>query len=183
MRSRRAIHSPRSPALTIAESGRLTLRHATLGDAAFLCRLLNDPDWLRNIGDRGVRTVEDAEQFVRNRIWKTYETDGFGMYTVELQIDHRPVGLCGIVRRDSLPGPDLGFALLPEFRGQGLAFEAASAVMTYARDVLRLPPLLAITTPGNESSGRLLEKLGFEFQRLVQLAPDADEVKLYTASA
>lgn len=176
-------NSSERAALVIAETAHLTLRRTTLADAAFLCRLLSDPDWLRNIGDRGVRTIEDAEQFVRNKLWKAYETDGFGMYTVETQTDRRPAGICGIVRRPSLPGPDLGFALLPEFRGRGFALEAASAVMDYARDVLHLPPLLAITTPDNERSGRLLVKLGFEFQRLVRLTPDGGEVKLYAAAS
>lgn len=167
--------------MKVTESERLILRTPTPDDAVFLCRLLNEPSWLENIGDRGVRTPAQARHYIRDRLLPPHASDGYGMYVVATRTDHRTVGLCGLVRRESLPGPDLGFALLPEFWGRGYAFEAASAVMVYARDTLRLPPLLAITTRGNVRSGRLLEKLGFEFQRLIRLEPQAEPARLYAA--
>lgn len=169
--------------MQIAETERLSLRHMTPGDAAFLCRLMNEPSWLQNIGDRGVRTVEDAERYIRNRIFDAYQRHGFGMYVVESKLHGQPIGTCGLVRRDTLPSADLGFALFPEFWGQGFAFEAASAVMTHARDVLQLPPLLAIVSPHNTRSSRLLEKLGFAYQGLIRLSPNDEELRLYAADA
>ncbi|MGH8401527.1 MAG: GNAT family N-acetyltransferase [Gammaproteobacteria bacterium] len=167
--------------MQIAESERLILREMVSSDAAFFCGLLNEPSWLQNIGDRGVRTPEDAERFIHDKIREAYKAHGFGMYVVESKQHRRPIGTCGLVRRETLPSADLGFALLPEFWGQGFAFEAASAVMAYAHEVLRLPPLLAIVSPQNSRSSRLLVKLGFEYQRLIRLTPGSEELKLYAA--
>lgn len=169
-------------ALNIAESARLSLRRIELIDAAFLCRLLNEPSWLENIGDRGVRTTQDAEQYIQTKVHETYEAHGFGMYLVESKHDRVAIGLCGLVSRESLGGVDLGFALLPQFWGQGLAFEAASAVMTHARESLSLTRLLAIVAPRNVRSSQLLENLGFEFRRMVRLTPEAEELRLYEAA-
>lgn len=176
-----ALASVEARFLEIARSERLIIRRMTLDDAAFIYRLVNEPSWLENIGDRNVHSLEDAECFIRGKVLAFYESHGFGMYVVESNATGETVGVCGIVLRDSLPGPDLGFALLPEFWGQGFALEAATAVMHYAHDVLQLPPLLAITVRGNTRSFRLLEKLGFEYQHLVRLTPDGEELKLYAA--
>ena len=165
--------------MQIAETERLIVRTLTPGDAAFMCRLLNEPAWIENIGDRGVRTPAEAEGYIREKLVPSYATHGYGMYALETRADRGTIGICGLVRRDALPGPDLGFALLSEWWGRGFAFEGASAVLAHARETLRLPPLLAITTPGNTRSGKLLEKLGFEFQRLIRLTPEADATKLY----
>ena len=155
----------------------------TLDDAVFIYRLVNEPSWLENIGDRNVHSLADAERFIQEKVLAFYDSHGFGMYAVESRATGDPVGVCGIVLRDSLPGADLGFALLPECWGQGFALEAASAVVSYAYDVLKLPPLLAITAQGNARSYRLLEKLGFEYQALVRLTPGGEELRLYRGKA
>lgn len=167
--------------MNVIESARLSLRRVTAGDATFLCRLLNEPSWLQNIGDRGVRTAADAERYFQSKILPMYEQRGFGMYLVESKVGTIPMGLCGLVKRDTLPDVDLGFALLPEFWGKGHAIEAATAVMAHARTSLGLTRLLAIVTPANTPSVRLLQKLGFGFQKTIRLTPQDEELKLYVA--
>jgi len=167
--------------LKIVQSDRLMIRPMTLDDAAFIFRLVNEPSWLENIGDRQVHSLADAERFIREKVLAFYQSHGFGMYVIESRSTGVAIGVCGIVVRESLPGADLGFALLPEFWGQGFALEAASAVVSYAYHELRLPPLLAITSQRNARSCRLLEKLGFEYQGLVRLTPDGEELRLYRA--
>jgi [ribosomal protein S5]-alanine N-acetyltransferase len=124
--------------------------------------LLNEPSWLENIGDRGVRTLADAEGYIKNNIWAAYRTCGFGLYAVELKPIPMPIGLCGLVQRDFLSSPDLGFALLPDYVGHGYATEAARAVIAYAHATLRIAQLYAIVQPGNERSVSLLGRLGFK---------------------
>jgi [ribosomal protein S5]-alanine N-acetyltransferase len=133
-----------------------------LEDAAFFLRLLNEPSWLENIGDRGVRSLADAEGYIRNNVWAAYRTCGFGLYAVQLKSAPLPIGLCGLVKRDFLASPDLGFALLPEYVGYGYATEAARAVIAYAHATLGIEQLYAIVQPGNERSVSLLERLGFK---------------------
>lgn len=167
--------------MRIATTGRLVLRQLVAADAEFLCRLLNEPSWLQNIGDRGVRTVPDAQRYIQDKFIGSYETQGFGMYLTELKVEEAPIGLCGLVRRSYLPGPDIGFAFLPEFWGGNYAFEAAAAVMRYSSSNLGLTKLLAIVKPDNVRSAKLLERLGFthEGERHV---PSTDElVTLYGA--
>lgn len=167
----------------ICESERLVLRRARPQDAAFVLRLLNQPSWIRNIGDRGVRTLGDAERYIDTRMQESFRTLGYGMNVVELKATREPIGVCGLVKRDGLNDPDLGFALLAGHEGQGYAFEAATAVMAHARGVLRIRRILAITTPGNERSEKLLAKLGFAFERRARLAPGAEELDIYCARA
>lgn len=164
-----------------AETERLIIRPVELADAVFLLRLLNEPSWVRYIGDKGVHTVFDAERYIESGPIETYRRYGFGMNLVALKNDATPIGVCGLVKRDALPEPDLGFALLDAFNGHGYAYEAASAVMAHARTTLRLPRVLAITTVDNDRSGRLLTKLGFAFERLVRFPPADEELKLYAA--
>lgn len=160
---------------------RLTLRHlSTETDAEFILKLLNEPSFLQYIGDKGVRTVADARNYIRNGPLKSYEENGFGLYRVGLREGDAPIGICGLIKRDTLPHPDIGFAFLPEFWNQGYAFESAAAVMQYAREVLRQECILAITTPDNEPSGKLLGKIGLRFDRLVRLSEDTAKVKLFT---
>ena len=149
-----------------------------LDDAAFFLRLLNEPSWLANIGDRGVRTLADAEGYIRNNIWAAYRADGFGLYAVQVKAIPQPIGLCGLVKRDFLSSPDLGFALLPEYAGQGYATEAARAVTLHAQVELRIERLYAIVKSGNQRSVRLLEQLGFRHEGPYQI-PQGDEVELY----
>lgn len=167
--------------MTIIETERLTMRRAEVDDAAFIVELLNDPGWLRFIGNKNVRTPEDARAYIARALVSMYERLGFGLYLVERKADGAPVGLCGLIKRDSLEDVDLGFAFLPQFRGEGYAREAAAAVMEHARADFGLKRLVAITTQDNEASSRLLEKLGFRFERVIR-TPEADEeLKLFAA--
>jgi RimJ/RimL family protein N-acetyltransferase len=169
------------PDAHILETNRLLIRRLDADDAAFILRLVTDPAWLRFIGDKGIRTLEDAREYIQNGPVTMNRRLGFGLYLVENQADGQPMGICGFIRRDGLDDVDLGFALLPEYRGQGYAFEAAAALMVYGASVLGLSRVAAITTPENDASAKLLEKLGFRFDRVIRLAPDAAETRLYVA--
>lgn len=164
--------------MTVIETERLLLRKLTRDDAEFILDLLNQPSFLRYIGDKGVRNIEDAVRYLETGPLASYERVGFGLYLVELKKTGAPIGLCGLLKRDTLPDADVGFALLPDYRSQGYAFEAASAVMTYGREVLGLRRILAITSPDNHDSIRLLEKIGLRFEGLVTL-PEQGEVRLF----
>jgi RimJ/RimL family protein N-acetyltransferase len=141
--------------------------------------LLNDPSWLRFIGDRGVRTLEDARKYILDGPVDSYERVGFGMYLVERKETGEPVGICGLVKRDALDDVDIGYAFLPGFRRRGYAIEAASAVLRYGRDVVGLRRVVAITDPENEASIRVLEKLGMRYEKKVRLSKDGEEISLY----
>jgi [ribosomal protein S5]-alanine N-acetyltransferase len=168
--------------VTVAiDTPRLALRHMTDADAEFMLTLLNDPDFLRYIGDRGVRTLEDARGYIERGPVASYARFGFGLYVVERKGTGEWLGICGILKRDELPEPDIGFAFLPAYRSQGFALEAAQATCAFARDTLNLPRLLAITSVANTRSIRLLEKLGFRFERLVQLSPGGTPSNLFVA--
>ena len=127
-----------------------------------------------------MRNLEDARQYILNRLVTSYEQNGFGLYLVELREGRIPIGISGLVKRDTLPDPDIGFAFLPAYWSQGYAVESAVAVMKYARETLRLDRILAITNPDNEASAKLLGKIGLRFERLIKLSEDAEEVKLFT---
>jgi RimJ/RimL family protein N-acetyltransferase len=162
----------------ILETARLSLREITAGDAEFILELLNTPKFIKYIGDRGVRSVDDAREFVETKYRQSYHDHGYGLYAVELKDTGSPIGMCGFVRRDTLPGPDIGFAFLPEFEGKGFGFESADAVMAFGRDSLHFSQLFAITSKDNEVSGKLLEKLGFKFDKLVTMN-NGEELKLF----
>jgi RimJ/RimL family protein N-acetyltransferase len=155
----------------VLESERLRLRRLGRGDAAFVLRLVNDPDWRRYIGDRGVRTLGDAERYIDSGPVAMYERHGFGLLAVEKKDEPAPIGICGLLKRETLPDVDIGFAFLPEFRGRGYALEAARATLAWARDVLRLPRVIAITVPENARSRALLEKIGLRYEHTTIL-PD-----------
>jgi RimJ/RimL family protein N-acetyltransferase len=161
----------------IVETERLVLREITTDDAAFLLELINTPKFHRYIGDRGVRTVEAARTYLDERYLASYREHGYGLYAVRLK-NGTPIGNCGFVKRDVFEFPDIGFAFLPEYESQGYGSESAKAVLDYGRDVLGFTRVLAITSPDNDASVKLLEKLGFAFQTLYQM--DAgDTVKLF----
>lgn len=169
--------------MRVLETGRLSLRHFEAADAAFMLQLLNDPSFIRNIGDRGVRTEDAALRYTLDGPIASYERHGYGLYVVELKSTGEPAGICGLVKRDYLEDPDIGFAFLPAYWHQGYAFESAAAVKAYAFEVLRVPRVLAITSPDNSSSIRLLEKLGLGFQRMIS-PPGRDEVlRLFSIEA
>jgi RimJ/RimL family protein N-acetyltransferase len=161
------------------ETLRLRIRELAPADAAFILTLLNDPDFLRNVGDRHVRTLEDARRYIEAGPMASYARHGFGLCRVELRASGEAIGICGVLKRDELPGPDIGFAFLPAHRSKGYALESATAVLSHAREVLRMPRLLAIVNPDNAASIRLLEKLGFGFERMIQLNGRATELKLF----
>jgi ribosomal-protein-alanine N-acetyltransferase len=165
--------------LTRIETNRLRLRELTVDDGEFIWRLLNEPSFVQNIGDRGVRTIDDARAYVTNGPIPSYQNHGFGLLLVELKESRRAIGICGLLKRDVLSDPDLGYALLPEFWSKGYAHESAAAVIKGARDILNLQRVLAVVNPENVASIRLLEKLGFQFEGLVKLAEDATEIKLF----
>lgn len=165
--------------MIVYETGRLRVRRIELSDALFIEGLLNQPSFLRFIGDRGVRSREDAERYIGDGPQASYERHGFGLWLVVRRDLEEPIGMCGLLRRETLPEPDLGFAYVPSAWGLGFGREAARGALDHARDVVGLRRLLAITSPDNERSGHLLESVGFRRGGLVRLAPGAEELRLY----
>ncbi|WP_312116834.1 GNAT family N-acetyltransferase [Brevibacillus reuszeri] len=165
--------------MKVLETDRLILRWQTVEDAPFILSLVNDPAWLQFIGDRGVRTVEDARNYIVNSAISYYERYGFGFYLTEIKEGNVPIGICGMIKRDTLEDVDIGFAFLPDYRGKGYGYEAASAVLSYARDVVGLKRLVAITDQDNHASGRLLEKIGLHVEGTIQLGNNPEELKLF----
>lgn len=163
----------------ILETERLILQRFTLQHAAFLKELMNSPGYLKYIGDRGVGDVKAAEQYIREKFMIAYAQYGYGFSVVTLKNDLIPIGGCGLIRRDGLPYPDIGFALLPEYGGMGYGFEIAAATIAHARDTLNIPQVLGITLPTNTRSIRLLERIGMEFQKMIRLPGDGEELMLY----
>lgn len=138
---------------------------------------------MRYIGDRGVRTLADAGDYILQGPVASYEQFGFGLYLTALRENGLPIGICGLLKRESLQDVDLGFALLEKFWGNGYAYESAAAVMAFAKSALGLNRLVAVTAPDNHSSVKVLEKLGFNFERMVRLSEDAAELKLFAHNA
>ncbi len=167
-------------AVNILETSRLSIRQLTTEDAEFMLELVNDPSYLRYIGDRGVRTLDDARRHILDGPCTSYERFGFGLWLAELKTEGRPIGICGLIKRDTLEDIDIGFALLPRFRRNGYTFEAASAVMDYGRNILKLQRVVAITALDNDASIHVLSKLGFVFERLIRLSQDDKELKLFS---
>jgi RimJ/RimL family protein N-acetyltransferase len=147
-------------------------------DAAFILQLLNEPGWLEYIGDKGVRTMEDAIHYINSGPRAMYEREGFGLFLVEWKKNQSPIGLCGLIKRHGLDDVDIGYALLADFHGQGFAFEAALGTLEYAKE-MGLKRLIAITTKDNHSSVKLLEKLGMKPDGFVILPNDKEELKKF----
>lgn len=164
---------------TLLETPRLLLRPIEASDAAFAFELVNEPDWKRWIGERHVHSIDDARAMIESRWRPGYERPGFGFLLVARRADGAPLGICGIVHREGLEAPDLGFALLARHYGQGYAHEAAARCVAHARETLRLPRLLAITLPENVRSIALLERLGMRHDGTVRLPGDDEELRLY----
>ncbi len=186
----RSSHS-KNRRVKILETERLLLREMdSVIDSEFIFELLNTPKFIKYIGDRGVQSVDQAREFIENRYRQSYRENGFGLYTVELKNDesyaltnvrasaNMQIGICGFVRRDALPDPDIGFAFLPEYEGRGFGFESAKAVLQYGKESLGFSRILAITSQDNEVSGKLLDKLGFTFDRIFT-TPGGEELKLF----
>lgn len=164
--------------MLVLETDRLVLRRLTLDDAEFIFRLVNDPSWLRFIGDKNVHNLDDAGRYLREGPLDMYERYGFGLFRVEVRDGGTPAGMCGLIKRDTLPDADIGYAFLPEFRGQGYAFEAAAAVLGLGNRVFGLQRILAIVSPDNAGSIRVLEKAGMKFERMLETRP-GDPVKVF----
>lgn len=161
------------------ETDRLRLRKFTLDDTRFIVSLLNSPGWLQFIGDRNVKTEDQAKAYLENGPIKSYSVNGYGLSLVERKEDNTSVGMCGILKRDYLDNPDIGFAFLPEFQGKGYAFEIADATLQYAKNQLNIPNISAITVPGNLRSIQLLEKIGLKFISTFSLPESEEELFLY----
>jgi RimJ/RimL family protein N-acetyltransferase len=155
----------------------------SLDDAEFILELLNDPSFLRFIGDKGVRTTEDARRYILTGPLDSYERHGFGLWLVELKESETPIGICGLLKRDTLDDVDIGFAFLPQYRSKGYALESAAAVMDYGRKVLGLRRVVAITNEDNAGSIRVLEKIGMSFDRMIRLSDDGPEIRLLASEA
>ena len=166
--------------MNIIETNRLILRKFILDDAGFVLELLNSPSWLKYIGDRNVKNLEDAKNYISDKLISSYIKNGFGLYEIILKKDNIPVGMCGLIKRDTLENIDLGFALSPVFTGNGYAFEAAFATLNYAKTVLKLERIIAITTTENKNSIKLLEKLKFVFEKMVRFSNEEEDLMLFS---
>ena len=166
--------------MKVLETDRLVLRRLSTADAEFMLKHLNDPSFHRYIGDRGVRTIDQARRYLLEGPIASYETHGYGICLMLLKKTGDPIGTCGLVKRRGMADVEIGFALLPQFWSQGYAFEAAQAVMEYAHRDLGLERVVAIANPDNDRSFRLLEKLGLRFERMIRLAEGEPEIKLFT---
>jgi ribosomal-protein-alanine N-acetyltransferase len=164
----------------IAETPRLRIRELTVEDAGFILGLVNEPSFLANIGDKGVRSLEDARRFILEGPWASHRDRGYGQFMVELKDDGVSIGVCGILFRDALDLSDVGAALLPDYWRQGFAYEAACAVMDYGRTTLGLEMIVGLTSEENIPSIKLLEKLGMSFDRIVKMSDDDPGTALYS---
>jgi RimJ/RimL family protein N-acetyltransferase len=149
-------------------------------DAPFMLEVLNDPAFIRNVADRGVRTVADAEQYICEKMMPSYTEFGFGFFVLELKETGVPVGMCGLIKRPVLADVDIGYSLLPAFWGNGYAYEAARAVMDYGLRMHKLPRIVGITAPHNHSSIKVLEKLGLRFERMFRMPGYETDSMLFT---
>ena len=175
----RKAQSTMSAAATVTTTARLALAEFVPEDAAFVVRLVNDPDWIRYIGDRGVRTDDDARAYLERGPIAMYARHGFGLWRVARREDGEPVGMCGLIKRDTLPDVDVGFALLPEYRGMGLCGRGRSCGNGARVDALPPPRVVAIASPDNDRSLRLLTKLGMTPEGTTPGADPDDPTVLY----
>ncbi|HRE57342.1 MAG TPA: GNAT family N-acetyltransferase [Candidatus Kapabacteria bacterium] len=165
--------------MKILETSRLVLREFTVEDAAFLVSLMNSSTWMEFIGNTAVHTIDHAEQYIVKGLQHSYTTHGFGLWLVENKLSKEPIGMCGLLHRESLEYIDIGFAILPQFQGYGFAFEIAASTMIFAKHILGIETIAAITKSNNIRSKALLEKLGLSYQKNIRLKPDGEELQLY----
>lgn len=169
--------------MIVIETKRLFLRHLHDADDALILELLNEPAFLANIGDRRVRTLEDARGYIAGGPAKSYAQHRFGLYLVALKDSGASVGICGLIKRPALDDVDIGFAFLERFWGKGYAHESAAAVLEQGRRDLGLKRVVAVTAPHNQGSIRVLEKIGLRFERMITLPGDEEELKLFASDA
>ncbi|EEK72348.1 MULTISPECIES: GNAT family N-acetyltransferase [Bacillus] len=167
--------------MIVLETERLTLRWLDIKDAPFILELVNDPAWIQFIGDKGVKNLEDAKKYILNGPVDMYNKMGFGLYLVERKEDLTPIGMCGLIKRDSLEDVDIGFAFLEKFRSKGYGYESAAAVIEYGVQKLGLKRIVAITSIDNVASGTLLEKVGLRFEKII--SDSGEDLKLFGYNA
>ena len=172
----------RAPYLNVLETDRLVLRWLKPEDAPFILELLNDPGWLRFIGDKGVRSLDDARDYISSGPADMYARLGHGLYLATLKDGGAPIGMCGLIKRDTLDDVDIGFAFLPQYRGHGYAYEAAAATLAYGRNTLVLKRIVAIAAPDNLASARLLEQIGLRDEGRIQLAHREQPLRLFATA-
>lgn len=165
--------------MPIISTSRLELTEICETDASFILELFNTPSWLKYIGDRNLRTEEDAKNYIINRLIPSYKLFGFGFYLTRLKEKNVSIGICGIVKRDFLEHVDIGFAFLPQHEGKGFGFESASAIMDYAKNKLNIKTIAGITNSDNKSSIALLEKLGLRFNKMIILPNETEKIMLF----
>jgi len=163
----------------VLETKRLVLRRMSVADAEFIFALVNEPAFIRNIGDKGVRSLDDARAYILNGPMSSYAKHGYGLYRVDLKENGEPIGICGLLKRDTLDDVDIGFALLEKFRGRGFATESAAAVMEYGRGALGLERIVAITSPDNDASIRVLGKIGLRFDKMIRMPGSSEDTRLF----
>lgn len=163
----------------ILETERLIIREFIFDDSDFVIRLVNSPGWLTFIGDRNIKNTEQARQYMVQGPMASYKKNGFGFYVVLLKATQQQLGICGLIKRDTLLHTDLGFAFLPEFNGRGYAYEASSAIIHYSKNHIKLKKLIAIVMPENASSIKLLEKLGMTFDKMIEFGEKKENLMLY----
>ena len=165
--------------LEIIRTSHLILSELTINDANFIFKLYNDRDFIRYIGDKGIASVQDAESFILQGPINSYKINNYGLCLISL-LDKKPIGICGLLKRDKLDSPDIGFAILPNFRKQGYAVEASRAILNDARERLQLTKILAITSSENIASIELLLKLGMVYKKMLKIDSDSKPVQLYS---
>jgi RimJ/RimL family protein N-acetyltransferase len=165
--------------MLVCETPRLIVRRLSADDAAFILKLLNEPSFLQNIGDRGVRTLDDARAFIANGPMASYDKHGFGLFRVEVKETGETIGICGLLKRDWLDDVDVGFAFLPQFWSKGYAYESSVGVIDWGRRTMGVTRVLGITKPDNVGSMRVLGKLGLKFAGMVT-SPEGQESRLFT---
>ncbi|OAK33516.1 GNAT family N-acetyltransferase [Bacillus wiedmannii] len=163
--------------MIVLETERLVLRWFDIKDAPFILELVNDPAWIQFIGDKRIKNLDDAKKYILNGPVDMYNKMGFGLYLVERKEDFTPLGMCGLIKRDSLEDVDIGFAFLEKFRSKGYGFESASAVIDYGVRNLGMKRIVAITTIDNINSGKLLEKVGLQFEKII--SDSGEDLKLF----
>jgi len=166
--------------MTIIETERILLQEANLEDAAFIFELVNSPGWLEFISDKGLKTLADAEEYIKSRLISSYQKYNLGLYKMVLKESNKAIGLCGLISRPSLPNVDIGFAILPEYGGNGYTFEAGKAVMEYGASQLGFKTILGTTAPDNIKSQKLLEKLGLRLVETIQMGDYEGDTLLYS---
>ncbi|HSQ46353.1 MAG TPA: GNAT family N-acetyltransferase [Lutibacter sp.] len=162
------------------ETDRLILQPTTLADAEFIFELVNTPKWLKNIGDRNVKSVEDAKIYIKERMTPQLEKLGYGNYTLIRKVDNRKIGTCGLYNRDGLEGIDIGFALLPDFENLGYGYESAAKLLEVGINEFHIKRISAITTKENIASQKLIEKLGLKYVNIIKMPDDEEELLLYS---